>query len=86
MSAAHCFRSIVPNQPGRVTYAELFFDVVFVWIYFHKGAGAGSELISKSAVSGRLARSAYTYLHMPIVAGIILSAVADELVLKHPAI
>jgi len=54
------------------------------WIYFHKGAEAGSELISKSTESGRLARSAYTYLHMPIVAGIILSAVADELVLKHP--
>ena len=54
------------------------------WIYFHKGAEAGSEQISKSARSGRLARLAYTYLHMPIVAGIILTAVADELVLKHP--
>jgi low temperature requirement protein LtrA len=55
------------------------------WIYFHKGAEAGSEQISKSSEPGRLARLAYTYLHMPIVAGIILSAVADELVLKHPA-
>jgi low temperature requirement protein LtrA len=55
------------------------------WIYFHRGAEAGSEQISKSSESGRLARLAYTYLHMPIVAGIILSAVADELVLKHPA-
>ena len=55
------------------------------WIYFHKGAEAGSELISKSSEPGRLARMAYTYLHMPIVAGIILSAVADELVLTHPA-
>jgi low temperature requirement protein LtrA len=55
------------------------------WIYFHKGAEAGSELISKSSESGRLARLAYTYLHLPIVAGIILSAVADELVLTHPA-
>jgi low temperature requirement protein LtrA len=55
------------------------------WIYFHKGAEAGSELISKSSEPGRLARLAYTYLHMPIVAGIILSAVADELVLTHPA-
>jgi low temperature requirement protein LtrA len=55
------------------------------WIYFHKGAGAGSELISRSSDPGRLARLAYTYLHMPIVAGIILSAVADELVLTHPA-
>jgi low temperature requirement protein LtrA len=55
------------------------------WIYFHKGVEAGSELISKSSEPGRLARLAYTYLHMPIVAGIILSAVADELVLTHPA-
>jgi low temperature requirement protein LtrA len=59
-------------------------SIAMWWIYFHKGAEAGSELISKSQESGRLARSAYTYLHMPIVAGIILSAVADELVLKHP--
>jgi low temperature requirement protein LtrA len=55
------------------------------WIYFHKGAGAGSELISRSREPGRLARLAYTYLHTPIVAGIILSAVADDLVLTHPA-
>jgi low temperature requirement protein LtrA len=54
------------------------------WIYFHKGAGAGSEQISNASQPGRLARLAYTYLHMPIVAGIIVSAVADELVLKHP--
>ena len=55
------------------------------WIYFHKGAEAGSELISNSSEPGRLARLAYTYLHLPIVAGIILSAVADQLVLTHPA-
>ncbi|HXO70151.1 MAG TPA: low temperature requirement protein A [Bradyrhizobium sp.] len=55
------------------------------WIYFHKGAEAGSEEISRSSEPGRLARLAYTYLHMPIVAGIIVTAVADELVLKHPA-
>jgi low temperature requirement protein LtrA len=59
-------------------------SIAMWWIYFHKGAEAGSELLSKSVESGRLARLAYTYLHMPIVAGIILSAVSDELVLKHP--
>jgi low temperature requirement protein LtrA len=59
-------------------------SIAMWWVYFHKGAEAGSELISKSAESGRVARLAYTYLHMPIVGGIILSAVADELVLKHP--
>jgi low temperature requirement protein LtrA len=54
------------------------------WIYFHAGAEAGSEQISNSSEPGRLARLAYTYLHMPIVAGIIVTAVADELVLTHP--
>jgi low temperature requirement protein LtrA len=55
------------------------------WIYFHKGAEAGSEQISNSSEPGRLARLAYTYLHLPIVAGIILTAVANEIVLTHPA-
>jgi low temperature requirement protein LtrA len=59
-------------------------SIAMWWIYFHRGAEAGSEKLSRSAESGRLARLAYTYLHMPIVAGIILTAVADELVLKHP--
>jgi low temperature requirement protein LtrA len=54
------------------------------WIYFHRGVEAGSEQISSSREPGRLARLAYTYLHMPIVAGIIVTAVADDLVLTHP--
>jgi low temperature requirement protein LtrA len=65
--------------------AALVGSIAMWWVYFHKGAEAGSERISKSVESGRLARLAYTYLHMPIVAGIILTAVSDELVLKHPA-
>jgi low temperature requirement protein LtrA len=59
-------------------------SIAMWWIYFHRGAEAGSELISRASEPGRLARLAYTYLHMPIVAGIIVTAVADELVLKHP--
>jgi low temperature requirement protein LtrA len=72
--------------PENVTafLAALIGSIAMWWIYFHKGAEAGSEMISKSSESGRVARLAYTYLHMPIVAGIILTAVADELVLKHP--
>jgi low temperature requirement protein LtrA len=69
-----------------VAFVSAFIGALAMWwIYFHKGAEAGSEQISRSSEPGRLARLAYTYLHMPIVAGIILSAVADELVLKHPA-
>jgi low temperature requirement protein LtrA len=66
-------------------FVTAFVGSVAMWgIYFNRGAEAGSELISRAEESGRVARSAYTYLHMPIVAGIILSAVADEIVLKHP--
>lgn len=73
--------------PQNVTafISALVGSIAMWWIYFHKGAEAGSEMISKSEESGRVARIAYTYLHMPIVGGIILTAVADELVLKHPA-
>jgi low temperature requirement protein LtrA len=42
---------------------------------------AGSRV---SGDPGRLARLAYTYLHLPIAAGIIVTAVADELVRAHP--
>jgi low temperature requirement protein LtrA len=59
-------------------------SIAMWWIYFHRGAEAGSEMISRSAETGRVARLAYTYLHMPIVGGIILTAVADDLVLTHP--
>jgi low temperature requirement protein LtrA len=80
------FADLTWTQQNVAAFASAFVTAIAMWwIYFHRGAEAGSELISKSAESGRLARSAYTYLHMPIVAGIILSAVADELVLKHPA-
>ena len=59
-------------------------SIAMWWVYFHIGAEAGSENISKAKDAGRLARLAYTYLHLPIVAGIVVSAVGDELLLAHP--
>jgi low temperature requirement protein LtrA len=59
-------------------------SIAMWWIYFHIGAEAGAEHLSQSEESGRLARIAYTYLHLPIVAGIVVSAVGDELLLAHP--
>jgi low temperature requirement protein LtrA len=54
------------------------------WLYFDTSAEAASETISHSSDPGRLARLSYTYVHLFIVAGIIVSAVADEFVLAHP--
>jgi low temperature requirement protein LtrA len=79
------FADLTWTTENVVAFASAFVgSLAMWWIYFHKGAEAGSEQISRSSEPGRLARLAYTYLHMPIVAGIIVTAVADELVLKHP--
>jgi low temperature requirement protein LtrA len=59
-------------------------SIAMWWVYFHIGAEAGAKHISHSGETGRLARLAYTYLHLPIVAGIVVSAVGDELLLAHP--
>jgi low temperature requirement protein LtrA len=59
-------------------------SIIMWWIYFDTGAERGAHRISHAADPGRLARLAYTYLHLPIVGGIILTAVANELLLTHP--
>ncbi|CAN5380808.1 low temperature requirement protein A [soil metagenome] len=72
----------VPTILGFVI--ALIGSIAMWWVYFHIGAEAGAEHISQSEETGRLARLAYTYLHLPIVAGIVVSAVGDELLLAHP--
>jgi low temperature requirement protein LtrA len=54
------------------------------WLYFDTSAEVGSRVISHSRDPGRIARLVYTYIHLFLVAGIILAAVGDEFVLAHP--
>lgn len=54
------------------------------WVYFNIGAERASMRIAASNDPGRIARLAYTYIHILLVAGIVVGAVADELVLSHP--
>ncbi len=54
------------------------------WVYFHIGHKRGTHQIEHSANPGQLARLAFTYLHIPIVAGIVVSAVASERAIAHP--
>ncbi len=58
--------------------------VAMWWVYFHDGAEHAAAHIAKSSDPGRVARAAYSFLHIPIVAGVIVSAVGDEMVLVHP--
>jgi len=68
-----------------VAFLTAFVGSVALWaVYFNVGAERASRQIETSSDPGRLARSGYTFMHLPIVAGIIVIAVGDELVLHHP--
>jgi low temperature requirement protein LtrA len=54
------------------------------WLYFDLAAERGTRLIAGHAQAGRIARNAYTYLHMPIVLGIVIAAVGDAVLLEAP--
>jgi low temperature requirement protein LtrA len=59
-------------------------SVALWWIYFQRSEEAAHATISSSEDPGRLARSAYTYFHLPMIAGILAFAAADELTVAHP--
>ncbi|PDT03523.1 hypothetical protein CO666_15060 [Rhizobium chutanense] len=82
---------------GR-TFSELPFSaltgIVFVtafigtvamwWLYFRFGHGRAAHRIEHEETPGSLARQAFTYGHIPILAGIIVHAVAVEFMFSHP--
>ena len=59
-------------------------SVALWWIYFARAAEAAREVFASSEDPGRIARSAYTYFHLPMIAGIIAVAAADEFTVAHP--
>jgi low temperature requirement protein LtrA len=74
------------TSPETVTAFVVAFigSVMLWWIYFDRDQEAGLRVIASAADPGRLGRSAYSYFHAPIVAGIIAVAAADELTVAHP--
>ena len=79
------FAELAPSTPAILAFLSAFIgSVAMWWIYFDVGARRGSELIEHDERPGLIGRQAYTYGHIPIVAGIIVLAVADEQVLVHP--
>jgi low temperature requirement protein LtrA len=66
-------------------FACAFFGACALWwLYFNFIAAAAVERLAAAENSTIVARDAYTYLHAVIVAGIIVTAVGDELVIAHP--
>ena len=70
--------------PATVTGFVVAFatSVTLWWLYFDQSAEAAAEKIARSDDPGRLGRSAYHLIHPVMVAGIIVTAAADEKVLS----
>lgn len=54
------------------------------WIYFDTAADNTRRAFEEAKDRGAMARVAYSYLHAVLIAGIVVVAVGDELVLAHP--
>lgn len=58
--------------------------VAMWWIYFHFGHERAAHEIETSAKPGEVALRVFTYAHLPVMAGIVMSAVAEEFMLSDP--
>jgi low temperature requirement protein LtrA len=74
---------LTPAVVAGLTVAFLQTSALW-WLYFGEVAVHSRRLMQRSENAVNLARDAYTYLHLPIVAGIILSAVGAYYLIAHP--
>jgi low temperature requirement protein LtrA len=54
------------------------------WIYFHHGQQKAADKAEATSAPETVAHNLFTYGHLPIVAGIILTAVGEDFSLSHP--
>lgn len=54
------------------------------WLYFATVAGISARALAQSKRTVLMARDTYTYGHVGLIAGIVLTAVGDEIVIAHP--
>ena len=54
------------------------------WLYFNYVAQIAQRRLELAERRTQMARDAYTYLHVVLVAGVILAAVGDEIAIAHP--
>ncbi len=79
------FADLEWDAPGVLAFCGAVGGTIAMWwVYFHIGYRRGTHQIETSDNPGRLGRLAFTYAHIPIVAGVVLSAVGSERAIAHP--
>ncbi len=70
---------------NTAAFITAFLGIVALWwIYFDSAAERTAAAFARSTDPGAIARAGYTYLHAVLVAGIIVVAAADAVVIDHP--
>jgi low temperature requirement protein LtrA len=73
------------NGERVLAFAVAFLTTAAMWwLYFNYVARIAERRLELAANRTALARDAYTYLHVLLIAGVIVSAVGDELTIAHP--
>lgn len=67
-----------------VVFCSAFISTVAMWwIYFHHGQAEASRKAENADEKAKIAHNLFNYGHLPIVAGIILTAVGEDFSLSH---
>ncbi|MDX6492117.1 MAG: hypothetical protein QOH02_52 [Gaiellaceae bacterium] len=76
----------LPLSLGRAVAFGLAFlgTCALWWLYFNYVARIAQRRLELAPERTRMARDAYTYLHVVMVAGIIVAAVGNEIAIAHP--
>lgn len=73
------------SPPVIAAAVSAFANAVAMWfLYFAHGQDRGRRFIAARDTSGPVARVSYTYLHVVIVVGLVLSTHGSELALEDP--
>lgn len=78
-------RGLTPIRAAALAVAFLITGGLW-WLYFGEVAEHSRRRLATVEDPAVLARDAYSYLHLPIVAGVIMVAVGDDLLLVDPGV
>ncbi|KQY46162.1 low temperature requirement protein A [Cellulomonas sp. Root137] len=79
------FAELELDATTLLAFLAAFASTVLMWLlFFDRSERSATEYFSSRAEPGMVAQTAYTYVPFLLIAGIVLTAVADELVLLHP--
>jgi len=79
------FADLTWTPPVVVAFASALTTAITMWwLFFNEAHEAAAETFVHASDPGAIARRVYTYCPIIVVAGIVVTAVGDELALAHP--